>query len=128
MIKEFKTFIMRGNVIDLAVAVIIGGAFSAIVGSLINDVITPFLLNPAMEALHVNKLENLGWHGVLYGKFIASVINFLVTAFIVFLLIKAMNKVIRKKEDDEASKEVTLTKEQELLTEIRDLLKKKEQD
>lgn len=128
MIKEFKTFIMRGNVIDLAVAVIIGGAFSAIVGSLINDVITPFLLNPAMEALHVNKLENLGWHGVLYGKFIASVINFLVTAFIVFLLIKAMNKAIRKKEDDEASKEVTLTKEQELLTEIRDLLKKKEQD
>jgi len=128
MIKEFKTFIMRGNVIDLAVAVIIGGAFSAIVGSLINDVITPLLLNPAMEALRVNKLENLGWHGVLYGKFIASVINFLVTAFIVFLLIKAMNKAIRKKEDDEASKEVTLTKEQELLTEIRDRLKKKEQE
>jgi large conductance mechanosensitive channel len=126
MIKEFKTFIMRGNVIDLAVAVIIGGAFSAIVGSLINDVITPLLLKPAMEALHVSKLENLGWHGVLYGKFIASVINFLVTAFIIFLMVKAMNKAIQKRDDDEAAKEAKLTKEQELLTEIRDLLKKKE--
>lgn len=117
---------MRGNVIDLAVAVIIGGAFSAIVGSLINDVITPLLLKPAMEALHVSKLENLGWHGVLYGKFIASVINFLVTAFIIFLMVKAMNKAIQKRDDDEAAKEAKLTKEQELLTEIRDLLKKKE--
>ncbi|MEY4603740.1 MAG: hypothetical protein RIT43_1032 [Bacteroidota bacterium] len=126
MIKEFKTFIMRGNVIDLAVAVIIGGAFSAIVGSLINDVITPLLLKPAMEALHVSKLENLGWHGVLYGKFIASVINFLVTAFIIFLMVKAMNKAIQKRDDDESEKEEKLTKDQELLTEIRDLLKKKE--
>ena len=114
---------MRGNVIDLAVAVIIGGAFSAIVGSLINDVITPLLLKPTMEALHVSKLENLGWNGVLYGKFLASVINFTVTAFIIFLLVKAMNRAFKKKADDDA-KSATLSKDQELLIEIRDLLKK----
>jgi large conductance mechanosensitive channel len=124
MLKEFKTFIMRGNVMDLAVAVIIGGAFSAIVGSLINDVITPLLLKPAMSALHVDKLENLGWNGVLYGKFLASVINFLVTAFIVFLMIKGMNKAIKKKDETPAAPPAP-TKDQELLTEIRDLLKNK---
>ena len=124
MLKEFRSFIMRGNVIDLAVAVIIGGAFSAIVGSLINDVITPLLLKPTMEALHVSKLENLGWNGVLYGKFLASVINFTVTAFIIFLLVKAMNRALKKKADDDA-KAPTITKDQELLMEIRDLLKEK---
>lgn len=126
MLKEFKTFILRGNVVDLAVAVIIGAAFSAIVGSLITDVITPLLLQPAMKALHVSKLENLAWGGVLYGKFIASVINFLVTAFVIFLMIKAMNKATKKKETETAAeKPATPTKEQELLTEIRDLLKDK---
>lgn len=122
MLKEFRSFIMRGNVIDLAVAVIIGAAFSAIVGSLINDVITPLLLKPTMEALHVSKLENLAWNGVLYGKFLASVINFTVTAFIIFLLVKAMNRALKKKADDDA-KANALSKDQELLTEIRDLLK-----
>ena len=124
MLKEFKTFVMRGNVVDLAVAVIIGGAFSAIVGSFINDVITPLLLKPAMSALHVDKLENLAWNGVLFGKFLASVINFLVTAFIVFLMIKGMNKAIKKK-DETPSAPPAPTKDQELLAEIRDLLKNK---
>lgn len=114
---------MRGNVVDLAVAVIIGGAFSAIVGSLINDVITPLLLKPAMTALHVDKLENLAWNGVLYGKFLASVINFLVTALVIFLMIKGMNKAKRKSEEAPAAPAAP-TKDQELLTEIRDLLKK----
>lgn len=123
MLNEFKTFIMRGNVVDLAVAVIIGGAFGAIVGSLINDVITPLLLKPAMTALHVDKLENLAWNGVLYGKFIASVINFLVTAFIIFLMIKGMNKMQKAKEEAPTTPPAP-TKDQELLTEIRDLLKK----
>jgi large conductance mechanosensitive channel len=125
MFKEFKTFIMRGNVIDLAVAVIIGGAFSAIVGSLITDIITPLLLQPAMTALGVTELEKIAWNGVKYGKFIAAVINFLVTAFIIFMMIKAMNKLAKKKEDDPApAAPPAPTKDQELLTEIRDLLKK----
>ncbi len=124
MFKEFKMFIMRGNVVDLAVAVIIGAAFNAIVGSLINDVITPLLLKPTMEALGVTKLEEVAWNGVLYGKFIASVINFVVTAFIIFLMVKAMNKMSKKKEEAPAAAPA-LTKDQELLTEIRDLLKSK---
>lgn len=123
MLKEFRTFIMRGNVVDLAVAVIIGGAFGAIVGSLINDIITPLILQPAMSALKVTELEKIAWNGVKYGKFIASVINFLVTAFIIFLLIKGINKVQKKKDEAPAQPE-TPTKDQELLTEIRDLLKK----
>lgn len=123
MLKEFKTFIMRGNVVDLAVAVIIGAAFSAIVGSLITDVITPLLLKPAMDSIGVSELEKLAWNGVLYGKFIASVINFLVTAFIIFLMIKGMNKAKKQKEEEPAPP-AGPTKDQELLMEIRDLLKK----
>ena len=123
MLKEFKTFIMRGNVVDLAVAVIIGTAFNAIVGSLINDVITPLLLKPAFSAMHVDKLENLAWDGVLYGKFLASVINFLVTAFVIFLMIKGMNKATKKKEEEPVA-DPAPTVDQVLLTEIRDLLKK----
>ena len=125
MLKEFKTFIMRGNVVDLAVAVIIGGAFSAIVGSLISDVITPLILQPTMEALGVSELENIAWKGVKYGKFIAAVINFLVTAFIIFLMIKAMNKFLKKKQEEPPAAPPAPTKDQELLSEIRDLLKNK---
>ena len=119
MLKEFKTFIMRGNVVDLAVAVIIGAAFNAIVGSLINDVITPLLLKPAFAVMHVDKLENLTWNGVLYGKFLASLIN-----FVIFMMIKGMNKAKKKKEEEPAAAPVPTT-DQVLLTEIRDLLKNK---
>lgn len=125
MLKEFKTFIMRGNVVDLAVAVIIGAAFSAIVGSLISDVITPLILQPTMDALGVSELENIAWKGVKYGKFIAAVINFLVTAFIIFLMIKAMNKFLKKKQEEPPAAPPAPTKDQELLSEIRDLLKNK---
>jgi large conductance mechanosensitive channel len=121
MLKEFKSFIMRGNVVDLAVAVIIGAAFSAIVGSFINDVITPLLLKPAMDALGVAQLEKLTWNGALYGKFLAAIINFVVVALIVFLMIKGMNRASKKKEVPTPAEP---TIDQELLMEIRDLLKK----
>jgi large conductance mechanosensitive channel len=124
MLKEFKTFIMRGNVVDLAVAVIIGAAFSAIVGSFINDVITPLLLKPAMDALGVAQLEKLTWNGALYGKFLAAIINFIVVALIVFLMIKGLNKASKKKEVPAPTEPTAPTMDQELLTEIRDLLKK----
>ncbi len=124
MLKEFKAFIFRGNVVDLAVAVIIGAAFSAIVSSLIADVITPLLLNPIMKSLDVNQLEKISWNGVLYGKFIASVINFLVTAFIIFMMVKAMNKATKKKTEEVAAAPPAPTNEEVLLAEIRDLLKK----
>jgi len=124
MLKEFKQFIMRGNVVDLAVAVIIGGAFSAIVGSLVADVITPLILKPAMSSMDVETLEELAWNGVLYGKFLATVINFLVVAFCIFVLIKGMNKLQKKKKEEEPAAAPAPTMDQELLMEIRDLLKK----
>lgn len=123
MLKEFKAFILRGNVVDLAVAVIIGAAFSAIVASLVTDVITPLVLKPAMDSLGVSKLEELAWNGVLYGKFIATVINFIVVAFCIFIMIKVINKFQKKKEEAPAAPPAP-TKDQELLMEIRDLLKK----
>jgi large conductance mechanosensitive channel len=91
MLKEFKAFIMRGNVVDLAVAVIIGAAFSAIIGSLVADIITPLILKPALEAAQVDKLEELSWNGVLYGKFLSTVLNFIIVAFCIFMVIKAIS-------------------------------------
>jgi large conductance mechanosensitive channel len=123
IIKEFKDFVMRGNVVDLAVGVIIGGAFGAIVNSLIGDVITPILLKPAFEAAQVSKLEELKWNGALYGKFLSSVITFIITAFVLFLLIKGMNK-IKKKQAEAPAPPAEPTKQEVLLAEIRDLLKK----
>jgi large conductance mechanosensitive channel len=123
MISEFKDFIAKGNVMDLAVGVIIGGAFSAIVTSLVADVITPALLNPALKAAQVEDLAGLKTDGgILYGKFLASVIAFLVIAFVIFLLVKSLNKM-KKPEEAPAPAPAGPTQE-ELLTQIRDLLKK----
>jgi large conductance mechanosensitive channel len=122
MIKEFKAFIMRGNVVDLAVAVIIGAAFSAIIGSLVADIITPMILKPALEAAEVDKLEELSWNGVLYGKFLSAVLNFLIVALCIFLIIKTMNKFKKKEEPAPAAPKGPT--QEELLAEIRDLLKK----
>lgn len=123
MLKEFKAFAMRGNVIDLAVGVIIGAAFSSIVNSLITDVITPLLLKPAIDATPLGKLEDLTIFGaVKYGKFISATINFLIVAFVLFLIVKGVNATKRKEEVPAAPAEPTA--EVKLLTEIRDLLKK----
>lgn len=88
-LADFRDFIMRGNVIDLAVAVIIGGAFGKIIESLVADILTPAILNPAMQAAGVDKLENLTANGIQYGLFLAAIINFVVIAFCMFLLIRA---------------------------------------
>src|SRR5689334_13811307 len=82
LLKEFREFINKGNVIDLAVAVIIGAAFAAIVSSLVDDVITPLLLKPALDAAGVNDLSKLTWGAVKYGNFLSAVIKFIVIAFI----------------------------------------------
>jgi large conductance mechanosensitive channel len=121
MMSEFKDFIAKGNVMDLAVGVIIGGAFGGIVKSLVDDVITPALLNPALKAAQVEDLAGLKTDGgILYGKFLAAVIAFLVIAFVIFLLVKSLNKM-KKPEETPAPAGPT---QEELLTQIRDLLKK----
>ncbi len=119
-IKEFKEFATKGNVVDLAVAVVIGAAFGAIISSLVDDVITPLLLTPALKAAQVEDLEKLAWGAVKYGKFLAAIIKFLIIAFALFVLIKAINSVNKKKEAAPAEPSST----DKLLTEIRDALKK----
>ena len=124
MLKEFKNFAMRGNVVDLAVGVIIGAAFGTIVNSFINDVITPLLLKPALDAAQLSKLEDLTVLGaVKYGKFIGATINFLIVAFVLFLIVKGMNSA-KKKEEAAPSTPPAVPVDIQLLTEIRDLLKK----
>jgi large conductance mechanosensitive channel len=124
MLKEFKDFAIKGNVVDLAVAVIIGAAFGKIVTSLINDVITPLILNPALEAANLKNIEELTMlGGVKYGMFLSAVINFIIIAFVIFLMVKAINKA-KKKEEAAPSAPPAPSKEEVLLGEIRDLLKK----
>ena len=126
IIKEFKEFAMKGNVIDMAIGVIIGGAFGKIVGSLIDDIITPLLLKPALSAANLSKIEDLTVFGsVKYGMFLSAVINFIIIAFILFLIIKGMNATKKKEVLVPAPAPAPApTKEETLLTEIRDLLKK----
>jgi len=127
-VSEFKEFAMRGNVVDLAIGVIIGGAFGKIVSSLIDDVITPLLLKPALEAAHLTKLEDLTALGsVKYGMFLSASINFVIVAFVLFLIIKGVNAAKGKLEKEEAAEPVAPqapSKEEILLGEIRDLLKR----
>jgi large conductance mechanosensitive channel len=121
--SEFKEFTMKGNVVDLAVGVIIGAAFGKIVSSFIENVITPLLLKPALDAAHLSKIEDLSaLGGVKYGLFLSAVINFLIVAFILFLIIKGINAT-KKKEVVVDAPPAGPTQE-ELLTQIRDLLKK----
>src|SRR5664279_543823 len=97
-IKDFKAFAMKGNVMDLAVAVIIGVAFGAIVSSLVTDIITPLLLTPALNAVGAKNIAELKWGEVKYGSFLAAVINFIVIALVIFSLIKVMSSMQKKQE------------------------------
>lgn len=124
MLKEFKSFAIKGNVIDLAIGVVIGAAFGKIVSSLIDDVITPLILKPALEAAHLTKLEELTVFGtVKYGVFLSAVLNFTIVAFVLFLVVKGVNAA-RKKEEAKPAAPVPPPADIQLLTEIRDLLKK----
>ena len=102
---DFRSFIMRGNVIDLAVAVVIGAAFAKIVDSFVSDIITPTLLNPALKAANVDDIAQLSAGGVKYGVFLSAIINFLVIALCLFLVIRAFEFAKRQfvhEEEEEA--------------------------
>ena len=125
MLKEFKEFAVKGNVIDLAVGVIIGAAFGKIISSLVNDVITPLLLDPVLKASGLESIDELVVFGsVKYGLFLSATINFIIVAFILFLIIKGVNSM-KKKEEAAPSAPPAPSKEETLLAEIRDLLKNK---
>ena len=121
MLKEFRDFALKGNVVELAVAVIIGGAFGNIVFSLVGDVITPLLLAPALDAANVKDLERLSWGAVKYGVFLSAILNFIIIAFILFFLLKTIRKINQKNPEAPAKP----TASEQLLMEIRDALKTK---
>jgi large conductance mechanosensitive channel len=122
--KDFKTFASKGNVMDLAVAVIIGAAFGAIVTSLVNDIITPLILSPALEAAHLSSIKELKWGNVAYGSFLAAILNFLVIALVIFMLIRSVASMQKKKEEAPAAPPGPSSTDK-LLMEIRDELKKR---
>lgn len=121
--KEFKAFAMRGSVIDLAVGVVIGAAFNGIVKSLVDDIITPAVLTPALKAAHLTNLAELTIPGtaIKYGNFISQIISFIIVAFVLFMVIKGINRM-KQKEEEAAPPEPSA--QEKLLMEIRDALKK----
>lgn len=124
MWEEFKKFAVKGNVIDLAIGVIIGGAFGKIVSSLVNDLLMPFL-GLFMGGIDFSSLQiEIGEAVIKYGSFIQNIIDFLIISFSIFLFVKLINKA-KKKEDEESAPAAVPSKEEILLTEIRDLLKQK---
>jgi large conductance mechanosensitive channel len=137
MLQEFKKFALRGNVVDLAIGVIIGAAFGKIVGSLVDDVIMPIIgrifggldftnyfvgLTPAASQAPTYEAAKKAGATLGYGTFITVSVNFIIIAFVLFLLIRGMNRLIRE-EEKAPPPPAPPTKDQELLTEIRDLLK-----
>ena len=125
-LKEFKEFAVKGNVIDLAVGVVIGGAFGKIVTSLVEDIITPAILTPALKAANLQNLSELVVPGtaIKYGNFLSAALSFLIVAFALFIIIKGINRLKRKEEPAPAAP-AGPTQEQ-LLAEIRDLLRKQQ--
>jgi len=130
MLSEFKAFAMRGSVVDLAVGVVIGGAFGKIVSSLVDDIITPAILTPALKAAQLTDLAQLVIPGtaIKYGNFLSQIISFIIVAFALFMVIKGINAAKKRAEDKAAAEAPPAAPagptQEQLLTEIRDLLKK----
>ena len=124
MIQDFKKFIMKGNVIDLAVAVVIGGAFALLINSMVKDIIMPIIGGVVGKASFEDLTFSVGDGVVRYGSFLTLLENFLIIAFALFLIIKAFEKMQSMRGTEEEVNE-PLTVEGELLTEIRDLLKER---
>lgn len=136
MLKEFREFAMKGNVVDLAVGVIIGAAFGAIVSSLVGDVIMPIIgaitggldfsnyFTPLSKAVTANTLVEAKKQGAVlaWGNFLTLTLNFLIVAFVLFMVVRAMNR-LKRKDEAKAAEPPKPTREQELLGEIRDILK-----
>ncbi len=124
-IKEFKEFAVKGNVMDMAVGVIIGGAFGKIVSSLVDDILMPIIGTLTGGVNFADLAITVGEANIKYGTFIQNVIDFLIIAFCIFCMIKGMNNLNKKKEEPEAPAAPAGPTQEELLAEIRDLLKKK---
>ena len=124
LIKEFKEFAMKGNVMDMAIGVIIGAAFGKIVSSLVDDVLMPLVGMIVGKVDFTTLSVKVGEAELFYGKFIQNIVDFLIVAFCIFMVLKGINKMQRKKEEAPAPEAPKGPTQEELLTEIRDLLKK----
>lgn len=120
--KEFRDFAIKGNVIELAVAVVIGAAFGTIVSSLVDDVITPLILTPSLKAIGASNIEELKWGAVKYGNFLAAILKFIVVAFVLFLIIKTINSLKKK---EQAPPPLAPSSTDKLLMEIKDALNRR---
>ena len=129
-LKEFKAFALRGNVVDMAVGVVVGGAFKSIVDSLVADIIMPAVSTLTGDVNIADLSATVGNINIKYGSFLQNIINFLIIAFTIFCVIKMMSSVrarFEKKKEEEAKEEApSISAEEALLTEIRDLLKQKQ--
>jgi large conductance mechanosensitive channel len=126
MLKEFREFINRGNVIDLAVAVVIGAAFTAIVNSLVDDIIMPFV-GIILGGIDFSSLSvTFGEATITYGNFIQAVINFLLVALVIFFVVRTINRMSAQKEKEEEAAPAEPSEEEKLLAEIRDLLRQQQ--
>jgi large conductance mechanosensitive channel len=128
MWKEFKQFAVKGNVVDLAVGVIIGSAFGSIVSSLVDDIVMPFFGLIIGGIDFTNLKIQVGDATIQYGSFLQAIVNFLIIGFTVFLFVKLLNNRRKREEEMKQEEDVAPSKEVELLSEIRDLLKPKQID
>ncbi len=121
-LSDFRTFVMRGNVLDLAVAVIIGGAFNSVVNTLVTGIITPAVLNPALRAANISDISQLSYNGILYGSFLAAVFSFFIISVVLFLIVKAFEKSRRE------FVRMVLNDQEDTPTELADVQKPGEND
>ncbi len=135
LFKDFKAFALKGNVMDLAIAVIIGGAFGKIVTSLVSDLFMP-VLGAITGNVNFKELSWIVFEGtngkppvvIQYGNFLQNVVDFIIIAFFIFMIIRALSKLDRKKTEETVPTEPKISNEEKLLTEIRDLLKHQKND
>jgi large conductance mechanosensitive channel len=125
-LSEFKAFAVKGNVVDMAIGVVIGGAFGKIIGSLVDDIITPAVLTPALKAANLTNLAELTIPGtaIKYGNFLSTCISFIIVAIALFMVIKAINAAKKKEATAAPAAPPEPSTQEKLLMEIRDALKK----
>jgi large conductance mechanosensitive channel len=122
IVDDFKKFLLQGNVVDLAVAVIIGGAFGKIVESLVKDIVTPGILSPILAAAKLSDIKQLNWNGITYGNFLAEIINFIVIAASIFVMIRMLENMKKRTSRKQSIAETAApTTEEQLVTTLNRL-------
>jgi large conductance mechanosensitive channel len=122
IVKDLQSFILQGNVVDLATAVIMGAAFGGVINALVEHVITPIILNPALQIVGTDEIAGLSFNGIKYGLFLSAVINLLMVGFILFVIVRIFEKMKRKQEAEAAAEPTIEEKLNETLSRLADKL------